>query len=394
LRITEMETRAGLGIFFRESENFLSRSLLTHFQSGLRNSEALLSFHLGQEESFLWAVTKSGLRLYRLEPGARIREAVGAFREAVAAGRPDAVEIGRRLYQSLFGQLRRDEQIKPSWLVSIEDSLFGLPFPALVTEKADGRVEYFIEQHSVQIVPGAFGLTAPKPPAGRSVVAVSDPIYNLADPRRERQRWEGWTGSGFLSFAASGASALNRLPGSGTEVETCSREWSPDRPMALLEGGSATRSSFVNSISGEPAVIHLATHVLAGEGRAQAFLAFSLGPDRQPELLATSDVAALRVPGSLVVMTGCSSGAGDAVAGAGLLGLTRAWLVAGANQAVATTWAVRDRGGDLLPSFYKYWKATSPAEALRRSQLDMLRSRTWQAAPGYWASYQLTGGVR
>ena len=105
-------------------------------------------------------------------------------------------------------------------------------------------------------------------------------------------------------------------------------------------------------------------------------------------------MARLRVPGALVVMTGCSSGTGDIRAGAGILGLTRAWLVAGASAVMATGWAVEDFDGDLLPAFYRNLQTSSPAEALRRSQVEMLHSGTWQADPAYWASYQVTGGAR
>ena len=34
------------------------------------------------------------------------------------------------------------------------------------------------------------------------------------------------------------------------------------------------------------------------------------------------------------------------------------------------------------------------AEALRRSQAEAIHSGTWQAAPSYWAAFQVTGGGR
>jgi CHAT domain-containing protein len=93
-------------------------------------------------------------------------------------------------------------------------------------------------------------------------------------------------------------------------------------------------------------------------------------------------------------MTGCATGAGDAQPGAGLLGLTRAWLMAGAAAVISTAWPVEDSSGEIFSRFYHYLPETSPAEALRRSQVEMARGGTWRAAPSYWASYQLTGGSR
>ena len=92
-------------------------------------------------------------------------------------------------------------------------------------------------------------------------------------------------------------------------------------------------------------------------------------------------------------MTGCASGVGEARAGAGLLGLTRAWLAAGAGQVLATQWQVEDSRGDLLPRFFEQYSGVRAAEALRRSQVAMLNSGSWQADPAYWAAFQLTGGA-
>jgi CHAT domain-containing protein len=101
----------------------------------------------------------------------------------------------------------------------------------------------------------------------------------------------------------------------------------------------------------------------------------------------------LDVPGAVVAMTGCESGEGDIRAGAGLLGLTRAWQMAGARAVIATAWPVSDTNGELFAAFYRYLRNASPAEALRRSQVEMIHSGTWRSAPAYWASYQVTGGA-
>jgi len=79
LRLTEMEAQAGVGLNPKKEENFLSRASLIHFQVGLRDSELLLSFSLGAKESYLWAVSRSAVRLYRLAGEQEIANAVQAF---------------------------------------------------------------------------------------------------------------------------------------------------------------------------------------------------------------------------------------------------------------------------------------------------------------------------
>jgi CHAT domain-containing protein len=119
-----------------------------------------------------------------------------------------------------------------------------------------------------------------------------------------------------------------------------------------------------------------------------------MDPSAALQVLTTADVAMLHVPGSLVVLSGCESGGGEARAGAGLLGLVRAWLAAGAGGVVATLWPVNDTAGDLFPRFYRHLATTSPADALRRAQMEMSGTGAWRAPPSQWAAYQFTGGVR
>jgi CHAT domain-containing protein len=69
-------------------------------------------------------------------------------------------------------------------------------------------------------------------------------------------------------------------------------------------------------------------------------------------------------------------------------------MMAGARAVVATNWPVPDADGDLIPAFYRHLRSNSTAEALRRSQLEVIHSGTWQAAPSYWAAFQVVGGGR
>jgi len=337
-----------------------------------------------------------------------IGEEIKRFRKAVLEQSGEAQELGARLYESLFGQLTAPELAKASWLLSLDGGFFELPFAALREVHPAREPAYLIERHALQIVPGAFLLgkqaareaaVARKTSDEITYVGFGDPVYNTADPRFQGLPWyqRPWYG---LLASSTLAGQLNRLVASGEEVERSAQAWQESRGTEanaqVFEGSGATLEAFRNVLNGRRgSTIHLATHVLTGSiQQEQAFLAFSMGPAGGPQLLATSDVARLKVPGSLVVMTGCASGTGDVVAGAGILGLTRAWLAAGATEVMATAWAVEDVRSDLLPSFYRHLRRNTAAEALRRSQVDMLHSGNWQADPVFWASYQLTGVAR
>jgi CHAT domain-containing protein len=414
LEVTEMEAKAGLsgGVAASNTgENFRSQSSLIHFQEGLGDSDLILSFHLGESESYLWAVGRSTLTLHRLPPAEQLRREVIDFGEAVREGRAGAKQGGEQLYAELFGNLSRQESAKQHWLLSVEDALFELPFSALVTERKGCTVTYLVEDHSLQIVPGviAAGQTRPvskrpfsdrQPWVGQPLfrqawfLGVGDPIYNTADAR-----WRPAIGAhrGFSLFAptADGRTQFNRLVGSAAEVDVSARSWSNgSSTTVLLKGADAQREGFLAMLDRAPSVVHLATHVLPHFGRrGEALIVFGLGAGSEAEFLNTSEVAALHVPGSLIVMTGCETGKGETRAGAGLLGLTRAWLLAGAGSVLSTGWAVKDSNGEIFASFYRNLRDASAAEALRRSQVEMIGSGTWRAAPAYWASYQVTGGA-
>ncbi|HLH44002.1 MAG TPA: CHAT domain-containing protein [Bryobacteraceae bacterium] len=402
LELTGMEAEANFGLNYGNLENFRASRSLTQYRQGLSDSEVLFSFHLGTRQSFLWAVTRNSLSAYRLPSKEQIRSLVQGFREVLESGNPTrrldleekAPERAKELYGVLFGQANQTETGKRDWLISPEDALLELPFAALIPNHPSGGARYLVESHSLQIISGTRPSLARKwKYANGPLLAVGDPIYNLADPRLGREQTGFWAQMRSWFVASTPyAVQLNRLPGSGREVEALARIWSPS---TVLVGAAATKTRFEQALqSTQPAAIHLATHVFALHGETnEALLAFGLGDSRRPELMGTSEVALLHIPGSLVTMTGCESAGGDLRAGVGLENLTRAWTLAGAAAVVATQWPVKDSGGEFLSQFYDNLRRADPAEALQKTQSAMIHSGTWMSAPAIWASYQLYGGA-
>lgn len=382
LKLTEMEAEAGLRFHQNHSENFRTQTSLISLQQGLSNSDLLLSFHLGKEESYVWALTRNSLNLYALGPSARIRRKIEEFRDATRDGKSAQNSFAEDLYQELAGSLSKVESARPNWLLSLDGPLFEAPLAAL---RVKGH--YLVELHSLTVLPGAMWLAGTHQPPKGWFLGVGDPIYNTADPRwqAQRPRFTGW-------FAqAAGDSVLNRLVASGPELQSSERSWNGH--AVLLSGTDARREKFLQLAAQAPAVIHLATHVLSFPSRPdQAGIAFGLEPSGTAGFLSAADVAMMSVPGAVITMTGCETGGGTETAGAGLIGLTRAWQIAGARAVVSTLWPVRDSAGDLFSGFYRHLHTLSPAEALRQSQVEMIHSGTWRAEPRYWSAYQVTGG--
>jgi len=396
--LIELESKAG-GVGFTPRPD-----LLENAQRSLDEDTILLSFHLGRPVSCLWVVSKSGLSLYRLPDRIDVARQVTLFRQAVLMGGVEAERVGRQLYQTLFGALGPQHRNKLRWLLSLDEGLFDLPFAALVADGAPGKPVFLIERHSIRIVSGAGMLAARAPREDRIAgvfVGVGDAVYNTADVRwhgqinEETGSWLGrqlgwpWT----ASAAAPATLGLSRLSGSGTEIEACAREW--DNKSVLFEGRDATMQNVHRAVAERPAIIHFATHILRGEERSSsARIALSVSESGRDELLGPAEISGWRADAGLVVLSGCSSGAAAVRPGAGLMGLTRAWLMAGARAVVATEWAAPDDVGVFFQRFYQQLRHSSnrdPAEALRAAQIEALRSHDWRSQPSFWAGYFALG---
>jgi CHAT domain-containing protein len=230
-------------------------------------------------------------------------------------------------------------------------------------------------------------------------VGVGDAIYNMADAR-----WPGRIGAGSsllrllpgwpweVNAAAPVTLGLSRLSGSGPEIEDCAREW--NSTTLLFEGRDATRQNVRRAVAAKPAVVHFATHILQSlERSSSAMIALSLSDAGREELLGPAEIGGWNADAGLVVLSGCNSSAAAARPGAGLMGLTRAWLMAGARAVVASEWATPDDVGVFFRRFYRQLRSSSgdPADALRAAQIDALRSHGWRSQPRFWAAYFALG---
>ncbi|MBI3951072.1 MAG: CHAT domain-containing protein [Acidobacteria bacterium] len=100
----------------------------------------------------------------------------------------------------------------------------------------------------------------------------------------------------------------------------------------------------------------------------------------------------LNLNADLVVLSACRTGLGKEVRGEGLIGLTRAFLYAGASSLAVSLWEVADRStAEFMMGFYQQLnRVGDKAEALRRAKLELIQSGRY-AHPYYWAPFLLLG---
>ena len=143
-------------------------------------------------------------------------------------------------------------------------------------------------------------------------------------------------------------------------------------------------------------VIHVAAHSLIDEAfpRNSAIL---LRPEgKEDGALRAAEISQIPVRADLVVLAACRTQLGRIMRGEGFLSLARSFMEAGARSVVASLWDVGDRDTRaLMRSFYAGIAAgLPPDQALRMSQLQMIRAGGSLAAPRVWAAFQVAGEAR
>jgi tetratricopeptide (TPR) repeat protein len=403
LRVAEMETRVGLDLP-RDwgSLDSSGRGLLARTRGALRPTEVFLGFHLGDEESCVWIIAREGFEFHRLPPQAYFNERIRLFVNAVRENSSEAVALGNWLYAQLFDGTSRRWLDKPEWIVAPDGALFDMPFAALVerSKQQPSIPLYVVERHAIQVVPGIPALfRGTSVDMDGPVVGLGDPIYNRADPRLQRQLAQGDRPDPGRHGSSSIVPRveLARLVGSGREIASCARIWrSQGIEPILLTGAAANKESLSEALRRSPAVLHMAAHILfPTQNSGLGLVALALRPRGEVELLSATEIANMRVKLGLVVLNGCSSAHAEILPGAGLMGMTRAWLAAGARAVIVTRWAMADEDdGEIFASFYQRLHAVhgfkdrkSFAQVLQLAQLNELHAGGRRASPAHWAAY-------
>lgn len=202
------------------------------------------------------------------------------------------------------------------------------------------------------------------------------------------ERSPGRAAAGVLAFAPR----PDALPASRQEVAAIARLAGAD----VLTGGAATESAFRRE-SGNRRVLHLATYgVLNKQNPLFSFVELAPGGD-QDGRLEVHEVFGLRLAADLVVLSACQTGLAsgalaDVPPGDDWVGLTRAFLNAGAKHVVATLWPVDDWAtAALMERFYEGYAGNGePARALAAAQRALLVQPA-TSHPFYWAGFVAVG---
>ena len=186
-----------------------------------------------------------------------------------------------------------------------------------------------------------------------------------------------------------------RLPHSTREVEALGALF---RGPRLLVGNAATEHSFKAEAS-RHRVVHLATHGFFDRANP-LFSGIELGrDDREDGRLQVYEILRLELGAALVTLSACQTALGsgevsDVPLGEEFVGLTRAFLSAGAGAVMASLWDVSDQATPaLMERFYSEARRRGLSDALADAQRARLRAGGPTAHPFYWAPFVLVGAA-
>jgi CHAT domain-containing protein len=381
----------------------------------------LLEYSLGAERSYVWAVTREGLRSYELPPRALVERAAGRLYTLLSTARreyggaaEEAEGAARELSRMLLAPAAASLLGRSRVIVVADGGLDYVPFQVLPAP-ADG--EPLIAGHEVVNAPSASALGQLREEAGRrlprakTLAAFGDPVFASSYAMRKagggvesaalRRKEAGGSGGRARDIEVKGDSldpaSAEQLTYAGPELENL-REVVSDSFVAA--GFDATRERLQATDLSEFAVLHFATHGLLNpkepEKSGLLLSTVDLEGRERDGLVGLRDVYSLRAPVELVVLSACRTALGKEVRGEGMIGLTRGFLYAGASSVVSSLWKVDDEAtSELMRRFYENMlrRGMTPAAALREAQNSIRREPHWRS-PYYWAAFTLQGEYR
>lgn len=418
--ITEPKRRLGS---VRAYEAFIIRPAL---QTGLPTVEWV---HLGEAEPIDTAVA-NWKQLINAGKGGRGLIPVSSDSRTVAHTPPQQF-----LRETIWDKLEPYFHGAKTVVLIPDGDLCGVPWNALPASTPD---HYLLEEYCIVTVPYAQQLLHLLPtatPGTNNIFLAGGITYNaiksapaedveqlsrgVARVRGEQLKW-------------------NYLPGTLSEVEQIAT-LAGSRQVLTLQGENATERNVRRQL---PAynVAHLATHGFFAHEKFESSLGLSRkqrasvlyseetltqgrnpltltglvlagadsGPDSESgaddNILSAEEVVSLDLRNmDLVVLSACETGLGAVAGGEGVMGLNRAFAMAGARSTIVSLWRVDDETtAALMIEFYKnlWGRNLSKSEALRQAQISLLRGKSTGTMKGealpprLWAAFTLSGDWR
>jgi len=364
----------GLGLL-RKTRSFAPDPLNAH-QAAKRAGGVILFYWLGEKQSCLWAITAQKTSMFALPPKSEIDPAVQRYRKALV-GPQDALETanadGIALYRMLIAPaqslLTKDARV----FIIPDGSLNNLNFETLLVPEP--RLHYWIEDATVADA-NSLRLLAASRPLPRASSQTTAKLLLIGD-------------------AVAPNAEYGELPKAEVEIENIEKHF-PAASREVLTRAQATAPAYLSGSPEQFAYIHFVAHGTASRlSPLDSAVILSKASDEQDSFkLYARDIIRHPLHAQLVTVSTCYGAGARAYTGEGLVGLSWAFLFAGAHNVIGALWEVSDASTPpLMDQLYSgLKKGQSPQAALRSAKLSLLHSSDFRK-PFYWAPFQLYTGT-
>lgn len=374
----------------RETYTPLTAADVSAVMDNLVSSDAVIGMTMMTDHLVIWGFSREASHIAVLDIGradleARIANIVAGLSSPntdAAALQAQLLLLSNDVLSPVLPLLAGKNRV----IFILDGALHRIP-PALLSVDS-GRYRPLLEQAEVITTPALRQASSASPfRRGAALIAFGDPDYQSLSLRAEIAPASPQRGNALIR--AGNAFSLAQLPETRVEVEQISASTAAGASRIFL-GEDASETAFKSLNGGEAAYLHIATHgLLAGEIPGLSEPSLLLTPDQRNDgRLTLSEVEALRLDTYVTVLSACNTGSGRLSDGEGVLGMSRAFLVAGSRNVVMSLWPVDSEVTvDLMDAFYTGLAAGSGVSAaLRGAAIDI---RAAYPHPYYWAPFSL-----
>lgn len=184
---------------------------------------------------------------------------------------------------------------------------------------------------------------------------------------------------------------LDPLPGTALELNAINASFDQNQnTITLRYGTDADLEQLRNDLQRKYNIIHLGLHANSSSGnRWNNQIFFANASADSADVLYSTELEYYSLTGTLVVLSACNTATGTELAAEGIYSLARSCLIAGAQEVIASLWAIPDQAvSQVMVNFYKRLSKTGQASAsLHQAKLQYLEevATAQKAFPGYWA---------
>gem|GEM_PF-1599162 len=334
---------------------------LDDFQAKIDNDTVYLEFFSYEDRDgapgkvFLWTMTSGDIKCTALSTAAsEIEDEVRELRMAIEEREPQWKIKAQKLYSVLIQPVEGLLRDKKRVVVSPYKGLHYLPFHALIDKQGVPLLERFTIVYSPSLVSSAIGKRKSIVPGDKAVA------FSLGNVQ-------------YKDFSP--------LPGTKVEVKAIAGIF---RDCTVIEERDFTKECVDKNMKGKN-IIHFATHGdLNSDSPRESCLVASDGK------YTIDDIVAARMSSRIVVLSACKTSLGKLFPGDDQVGLTRAFMYAGAPSIVSSLWSVSDEStAKLMALFYtNLEKKMDKDEALRQAEISLMKE---YPDPFHWAPFILTG---